>query len=151
MNHPQVTDLIIDYLSLIHVHTEIPSSASNLTLRIKSLVSFLLSSLSTLSPLSTLDPNANGVAVLVLVEGVAIFRLILRMNVYINVTNNNSIKPFNILSETSSSLRTTRSSARRVTLLTSLRILILPSWTLEPVFLSFPPRCHWSFGCPLLR
>jgi hypothetical protein len=65
------------------------------------LVSFLLRNLSILFPLVSLDPNANGVAVLASVAEVATFRLICRVNVGISAANKNLMKPFSILSEMS--------------------------------------------------
>ena len=65
------------------------------------MVIFLLRSLSIPFRLSSLNPNVNGVAVLVSEEEVAIFRLTFRANVGINADNNYLMKPFSILSETS--------------------------------------------------
>ena len=69
-------------------------------LRIKSLVTFLPLSLSTLFRLSSLDPNVNGVAVLDSVVEVDIFRLTFRVNVGISANGNNLMKSFDILSGT---------------------------------------------------
>ena len=140
----------IDCPSRPLVHTEILLSESNPTLRIISLVIFLLCNLSIRYLLSNLDPNANGVGALALVEVVDIFLLTSKMNVSIFVNNAISTKRFNILSETSNSRQTTRCSGLIITLLISPKIPTLPFWTLEPVSLSFPSRWQWIFNYLLL-
>ena len=123
----------IDCPSLNILHIGILSSESNLTLRTISSVIFHLRKLSIHFLRSSLDPSAKGVGVLALVEVVAIFLLICRVNVGTNADNAILTKRSNILSETNNSHRTTRCFGPNIILPTSPKTLILPSWTREPV------------------
>ena len=147
-NHLRVRNPI-DCPSLSSVHTEILSSASNLTLRTISSVIFHLRNLSIHYLLSSLGPNANGVGVLALVAVVAIFLLICRVNVGTNADNAILTKRSNILSETNNSHRTTRCFGPNIILPTSPKTLTLPSWTREPVSPSFQFKWQWICNCLL--
>jgi len=129
-----------DYLRQQNVHIGILLSASNPTLRTILLVTSLFLNPSILSLLFSPDPNANGVVVPALAEGVDIFPLIFDWN---EINNNNNVGLmglFKKLSETSRSPRIPPYSRWKVILLISLKIHILRCWTQGPVSQSFPIR-----------